>query len=494
MKKEKFCLEESTIDSIHTAFKNGSLTCKELIKKYIDRIEKYDKIGPMINSIIMINKNAFKIADELDEKFKKSGLTGPLHGIPVLLKDNINLEGTKTTAGSISLKEVKSEKDAFITKKLKDAGAIIIAKVNLHEFAVWGETVSSILGQTLNPYDLTRTPGGSSGGTGAAVAMNFGLIGIGTDTVNSVRSPASACNLVGFRPTVGLVSRSGIIPYSLTQDTAGPIMRNVEDTAKVLDAIVGYDVKDPMTAWSIGNIPKTYTKHLNKDGLNRKRIGVLKSLFGNEKIHKQVNDIIYSNLKVMEDNGAEVVNIYENIDADKLIEQTSVHLYELKEDLNEYLKELGSRSKVNSLNDIIESKKYHKGIETNIKFAETIDRSMHEYNKRIVNRIELQNLVMELMAKYKLDAIVYPHQKRPVVKVGESQVDRNGVLGAITGFPSCVLPAGFTNPTETAPIGIPVGIEFLTRKWNESVLFEIAYGLEQANKNRKSPIINKNVV
>jgi Asp-tRNA(Asn)/Glu-tRNA(Gln) amidotransferase A subunit family amidase len=271
-------------------------------------------------------------------------------------------------------------------------------------------------------------------------------------------------------------------------------MRNVEDTAKVLDAIVGYDVKDPMTAWSIGNIPKTYTKHLNKDGLNRKRIGVLKSLFGNEKIHKQVNDIIYSNLKVMEDNGAEVVNIYENIDADKLIEQTSVHLYELKEDLNEYLKELGSRSKVNSLNDIIESKKYHKGIETNIKFAETIDRSMHEYNKRIVNRIELQNLVMELMAKYKLDAIVYPHQKRPVVKVGESQVDRNGVLGAITGFPSCVLPAGFTNPTETAPIGIPVGIEFLTRKWNESVLFEIAYGLEQANKNRKSPIINKNVV
>lgn len=494
MKKEKFCLEEATIDSIHTEFKNGSLTCKELIKKYIDRIEKYDKIGPMINSVIMINKNAFKIADELDEKFKKSGLTGPLHGIPVLLKDNINLEGTETTAGSISLKEVKSEKNAFITKKLKDAGAIIIAKVNLHEFAIWGETVSSILGQTLNPYDLTRTPGGSSGGTGAAVAMNFGLIGIGTDTVNSVRSPASACNLVGFRPTVGLVSRSGIIPYSLTQDTAGPIMRTVEDTAKVLDAIVGYDVKDPMTAWSIGNIPKTYTKYLNTEGLNGKRIGVLKSFFGNEEIHKQVNDIIYSNLKVMEDNGAEVVNIYENIDADKLIEQTSVHLYELKEDLNEYLKELGSRSKVNSLNDIIKSKKYHKGIEKNIKFAETIDRSMPEYNKRIVNRIELQNLVMELMAKYKLDAILYPHQKRPVVKVGESQVDRNGVLGAITGFPSCVLPAGFTNQTETAPIGIPVGIEFLTREWNESVLFEIAYGLEQSTKNRKSPVINKNIV
>lgn len=494
MKKEKFCLEEATIDSIHTEFKNGSLTCKELIKKYIDRIEKCDKIGPMINSVIMINKNAFKIADELDEKFKKSGLTGPLHGIPVLLKDNINLEGTETTAGSISLKEVKSEKNAFITKKLKDAGAIIIAKVNLHEFAIWGETASSILGQTLNPYDLTRTPGGSSGGTGAAVAMNFGLIGIGTDTVNSVRSPASACNLVGFRPTVGLVSRSGIIPYSLTQDTAGPIMRTVEDTAKVLDAIVGYDVKDPMTAWSIGNIPKTYTKYLNTEGLNGKRIGVLKSFFGNEEIHKQVNDIIYSNLKVMEDNGAEVVNIYENIDADKLIEQTSVHLYELKEDLNEYLKELGSRSKVNSLNDIIKSKKYHKGIEKNIKFAETIDRSMPEYNKRIVNRIELQNLVMELMAKYKLDAIVYPHQKRPVVKVGESQVDRNGVLGAITGFPSCVLPAGFTNQTETAPIGIPVGIEFLTREWNESVLFEIAYGLEQSTKNRKSPVINKNVV
>lgn len=482
MGKEKFCLESATIKSIHDAFTKNELTCKQLVEMYIDKIKENDKIGPKINSIIMINEDALNRAEQLDEEFKKSGLTGSLHGIPVLLKDNIDVTNLPTTSGSISMEGIKAERDAFITKKLKEAGAIVIAKTNLHEFAIWGETRSSILGQTLNPYDLTRTPGGSSGGTGAAIAMNFGLIGIGTDTVNSIRSPASACNLVGFRPTIGLISRSGIVPYSLTQDTAGPIMRTVEDSAKVLDVISGYDENDSLTSWSIGNIPKTYTKYLNKEGLRNKRIGVLKSFFGEKETHKEVNNIIYENLRKMKDKGAILIDIDENIDADKLIEDISVHLYELKEDLNEYLRGLGSKTDINSLKKIIESGKYDKGIEKNIEVAQTLDKRMPEYNKRLFERRKLQNLVMEIMARYKLDAIVYPHQKRPVVKVGESQVERNGVLSAITGFPSCVLSAGFTNPTKTARMGIPVGIEFLSRRWNEKVLFEIVYGLEQSSK------------
>ena len=490
MKNESiFTLEGATISSVHKAMKESRLTCTQLTKMYIDRINKYDKTASGINSVILINPDALTRAQELDEEFKQNGITKPLHGIPVLLKDNVNTKDMPTTAGSLSLKGVTPEEDAFITKKLIDAGAIIIAKVNLHEFAVWGETASSILGQTFNPYDLTRTPGGSSGGTGAAVAANFGIIGIGTDTINSIRSPASACCLVGLRPTIGLVSRSGVVPYSLTQDTAGPIMRTVEDTAKVLDVISGYDPTDPETAWSIGHIPESYTSYLNQDGLKNKRIGILHSFFGTQDIHTEVNNIIHNSLEKIKDKGVELIDITENIDADQLVNEVSVHLYDLKTDLGKYLESLGDRSSVHSLEDLIQSGKYHEGIEDNIKYANTLDTDSLEYKERLIKRLKTQNKVMEIMAKYNLDAIVYPHQKRPVVKVGEAQVDRNGVLGSVTGFPSIVVPAGFTEPTSSAPLGVPVGIEFLSKQWNEPVLIEIGYAFEQATKFYKAPIM-----
>lgn len=485
---EKF-LESATIKSLHEEMTQGKITSRQLVQMYLDRIEEYDQKNSMLNAVILINPNALERADELDDQFKESGFVGPLHGIPVLMKDNVNTDHMATTAGSLSLEGVIPDKDAFLVKQLIQAGAIIIAKVNLHEFAVWGETVSSILGQTLNPYDLTRSPGGSSGGTGAGIAANFGLIGIGTDTINSIRSPASACSLVGFRPTVGLVSRSGVVPYALTQDTAGPIMRTVEDTARVLDVISGWDEEDEMTAWSIGNMPKSYVDSLNKNGLLGKRIGILTSFFGNEPVHEEVNKIMYKDIQVMKDNGAIIIEIEENISADELVGDISLHLYELKSDLSDYLKSLGSKSKVHSLQDVIDSGKFHEGIKENILFANTLDKGTDVYNERMVKRLEIRNLVVEIMAKYDLDAIVYPHQKRPVVKVGMSQVDRNGVLGSLTGFPSVVVPGGFTKPTETAPIGIPVGIEFLGREWSEATLFEIAYGFEQTTKYRKPPIL-----
>jgi len=492
--KNGFNIEEATIASVHAAMKSGELTCRQLVEMYIARMDAYDKIGPSLNSIIMINPKAIEIADMLDKKFKETGFVGPLHGIPVLLKDNVDTGDMPTTAGSLSLEGVVPADDAFITQRLKQAGAIILAKVNLHEFAVWGETISSILGQTLNPYDLTRTPGGSSGGTGAGISSNFGIIGIGTDTINSVRSPASACGLVGFRPTLGLVSRDGIVPYSLTQDTAGPIMRTVEDTAKVLDVIAGYDSADSATAWSIGRIPETYTKYLNKDGLKGKRIGVLNSFFGDSEIHKEVNKAVNRSLEAMKKNGAILVPIEENIDSNRLVKEVSVHLYDLKAHLNIYLRELGSRAEVNSLADVIASGKYHEGIEENIKTAQKLDIDTPEYNKRLIKRMELRNFVMQIMAQYDLDAIVYPHQKRPAVKVGEAQVERNGVIGSVTGFPACVVPAGFTEPTETAPIGVPVGMEILGREWSEATLIEIAYAFEQATHYRKAPTSVPNLI
>ena len=231
--------EEITIKEVHKLFEQGQLTSEKLVTFYIDRIKNYDKDNNLINSIIKINPKVIEEAKKLDEIYRTGNgkIVGKLHGIPFIIKDNIETEGIETTAGSISLAGYVPEKDAFIIKKIKDEGGLILAKSNLHEFAIWGETISSILGQTKNPYDLSKTPGGSSGGTGAAIASNFGLVGIGTDTLNSIRSPASANNLVGFRPTMGLVSRDGVIPYSLTQDTVGPICRTVEDCAIVLDVI-----------------------------------------------------------------------------------------------------------------------------------------------------------------------------------------------------------------------------------------------------------------
>ena len=454
---------------------------------YLKRIAEFDQKGPALNAVILLNPRALEIADEMDAAFRQKGFMGSLHGIPLLLKDNVDTGDMDTTGGSLSLKGFRPEDDAFITKKLKAAGALILAKVNLHEFAIWGETASSILGQTLNPYDLTRTPGGSSGGTGAGLAANFGTVGIGSDTINSIRSPASACSLVGIRPTIGLVSRDGIIPYSLTQDTAGPITRTVADAVAVLEAIAGYDPDDAATAWSVEQVPETYTKYLDPKGLQGKRIGVLRSFFGTGTEHQEVNAAIEKCLEAMRARGAEIIEVKDAIDANYLVSEVSVHLYDLKDHLNSYLNILGSKAEVHSLSDVIASGKYHPGIEANIKKAETLSTDSPEYRERLVKRAALQTQTMKLLADYKLDALVYPHQKRLVVPVGQTQIERNGVLGSVTGFPSIVVPGGFSAATESAPIGVPIGLEFLGRPWSEPILIQIAYAFELATKLRRPP-------
>lgn len=483
-----FVIEETTIAQVHQGMKDGALTCRQLVEGHLARIEAYDRQGPKLNAVITLNPKALEEADALDQKFSTDGLTGPLHGIPVMLKDNCDTADMPTTGGSASLEGFIPEDDAFITRKLREAGALILAKVNLHEFAIWGETISSILGQTLNPYDLGRTPGGSSGGTGAAVASNFGLVGIGTDTINSIRSPSSANNLVGIRPTIGLVSRDGIIPYSFTQDTAGPICRTVEDAVRVFEAIAGYDPADDETAWSVGRIPAAYTSFLKKDGLAKKRIGVLESFFGPEAIHEETSRVVRQSIGIMKEQGAEVISLGEPIDSGFLAGEVSVHLHELKDHLNVYLNALPEYAPVHSVEEVLASGKYHPGIEENFQKAMALSTGTPEHFRRLAERSRLQTRIMKLMADQRLDAIVYPHQQQLVCKVGGSQIERNGVLCSVTGFPSICAPAGFSAPTETAPIGVPVGMEIIGRPFSEPTLIEIAYGFEQATQYRKPPL------
>jgi amidase len=482
-----FHLDETTISDVLAAYQSHALTSTQLVQAYLKRIQAYDQAGPKLNVVIFLNPKALEEAAALDEHLRKTGkFVGPLHGIPVLLKDNVNTKDMPTTGGSLSLAGYMPVADAAIAQKLRSAGAIILAKVNLHEFAIWGETVSSIRGQTLNPYDLTRTPGGSSGGTGAGVAANFAIAGIGTDTINSIRSPASANNLVGIRPTLGLVSRAGVIPYSFTQDAAGPLARTVTDAAKMLNVLVGYDPNDPATAWSVGNIEKDYTKFLKIDGVKGKRIGVLRNFFGNAPINEEVNAIANRAVEDLRKSGAAIVELNTpDLDSAKISSDISVHLYEFKPAINAYL--VSGNAPVKSLEEIIASGKFHPNIGDNIKKAQSLEMD-DGYRLRLQKRSELQQRVMQIMADNRLDAIVFPHQKRLVVPIGETQVERNGALGSVTGFPAIVVPGGFSSPTPTAALGVPVGIEFVGRPWSEKLLIEISYAYEQATKHRRAPL------
>lgn len=345
-----------------------------------------------------------------------------------------------------------------------------------------------MLGQSVNPYDPTRTPGGSSGGTGATIAANIGIIGLGTDTINSVRSPASANSLVGIRPTIGLVSRAGIVPYSLTQDTAGPICRTVEDAAKCLDVIAGYDPDDAETAWGVGHEVKSYADGLNADALAGKRIGVLESLFGKEAINAPVNEVMKQAMKVFTDNGATLVPIKDNIDQPWLTSEVSVHLDDFRHDLDSYLAALPADWPVHSMAEILEKGLFHPFSESNMRDAMKLEVGSPRYLEKMFNKIGVRTHILKIMADLKLDAMIYPHQQQLVCKCGASQQQRNGVLCSSTGFPSICVPAGFA-PDENAPIGVPVGMEIIGRPWSEKELIAIAYAFEQKSHFRKPPLL-----
>ena len=481
-------LDEASVQTIHRALDAKQATCVQVVQHYLDRINAYDDRGPALGAIIAINTRAVETAAQMDRLDRAARANRPLHCIPVILKDNFHTADMPTTGGSVTFKNLRTPDDGFVVKKLREAGAIIIAKANLHELARSGTTVSSLGGQTRNPYDLTRTPGGSSGGTGAAIAANFGVLGTGSDTGQSVRSPSSANAIVGLRPTRGLVSRAGVMPFSSTQDEAGPMARSVADVARMLDVMAGYDADDPITAFGHGRQPASYTAALDAGALNSARIGLLTDFMGTESIHADVNRAVEQAAKTMMAKGATIVRLsIPRLDA--LTRGLSLMTFEFKSAFDNYLASLGPASPVKSLADFVARGQFHESMRRGLEgdLAAIDGPGSPEYLRMVERRTVLRQAVMTAIAANRLDAILYPHQKRLVVPIGEDQAERNGVLSNSTGFPALTFPGGFSPPTENAPLGVPIGLELLGPEWSEPVLLKLAYAYEQATKHRTPP-------
>jgi amidase len=488
-RKGSFELMEATIADIHDAYRHGQLTCRELVQRYLDRIAAYDQQGPALKAIITVNPRALEVADELDRRYKQSGLTGPLHGIPVILKDNYDTFDLPTTGGNTAMRTSVPPTDAFTVDKIRKAGALILAKANLQEFARGGNSLSSLGGQVLNPYDLTRTPGGSSGGTGAAIASNFAVLGTGSDTGQSVRSPASANSLVGLRPTRGLISRHGVIPNSITQDELGPITRTVEDAARLLDVMVGFDPNDPVTGYGVGESPRSYTDQLRRDALKGARIGVMTNLFGTQARHQEVNRVMEEVISTMQAQGATIVRF--SLPAyDTLQSIVVTSTWEAHTAMDGYFASLGPDAPVHTFDQLVASKtampEAQAALETEFAIVDGLNNPT--YKDHYVNREKLRLAVSAKMAELNIEAILYPLQKVLVSLVGVPQPERNGTLSNGTGFPAVCFPGGFSTPTAAAPIGVPVGAELLGREYSEPLLLSLAYSFEQAAKTRKLPL------
>jgi Asp-tRNA(Asn)/Glu-tRNA(Gln) amidotransferase A subunit family amidase len=484
-----FRFQEATIASIHNALASRELTCAQLTRLYLDRIEAYNLQGPALRAIITVNPKAMQQADEMDRKYAANPAgAGPLHCIPVILKDNFNTFDMPTTGGNVSMRDSMPLADAYTVDRMRKAGALILAKANLQEFARGGMSVSSLGGQVRNPYDLTRTPGGSSGGTGVAIAANFAVLGTGSDTGQSIRSPASANNLVGIRPTRGLVSRAGVIPNSLTQDEIGPLTRTVTDAALLLDVMAGYDPADPVTAFGYGRTPKSYAHLLAKDALKGARIGVMANLFGAAERHQEVNKVMEGVIARMESLGATIVR-FDLPEYDELSPVVATSLYEARTVMERYFATLGPNAPIKNFSELVAAKKsaVQKTLESEHAVADGMN--SQAYKDRTLNREKLKIAVAKKMAELKLDAILYPLQKILVVPITDAdQVERNGTLSNGTGFPAVTFPGGFSTPSASAPLGVPVGAELLGPDYSEDRLLAYAYAFEQSARLRKLPV------
>lgn len=485
-----FVLLEATVDSIHAGYASGAISCVSLVEAYLARIAAYDRQGPALRAILTVNPQALQVAAEMDRQYKdRGGKVGPLHGTPVILKDNFNTHDLPTTGASVALRASQPRADAFTVDRMRKAGALILAKANLQEFARGGMSVSSLGGQTLNPYDLSRTPGGSSGGTGAALAANFGALGAGSDTGQSIRSPASANSLVGVRPTRGLVSRSGLMPNSFTQDEVGPITRTVADAARLLDVMAGHDPDDPITAFGVGRQPASYFAALDAGALHGARIGVLTNLFGTEPRHAQVNAVMEQVIRNMQTQGATLIR-FALPEYEALAPVVATDRMEAAAATDRYLKSLDPQAAIGSFRQLVESRTAHPQIQQALEAELAVEGAMdtREYRERLLNRDRLRLAVVSRMATLELDAILYPLQRVLVAPTGQSeQPERNGTLSNGTGMPAVCFPAGFAAPTPTAPLGIPVGAELLGRDYSERLLLSLAFGYEQAFRPRIPP-------
>jgi amidase len=480
---ETFDVSEKSIRDLQAAMTAGRVTSEKLVELYLARIAAYDQAGPRLNSVISINPNAAAMARALDEERKSRGIRGPLHGIPVLLKDNFETRDMPTTGGSLALRGVVPTRDAFQVTKLRLAGAVLLGKVNLHELALGLTGVSSFGGQTLNPYDVTRTPGGSSGGSGAAAAACLAAFTMGTDTSGSIRIPSSHNCLVGLRPSAGLSSRAGIIPFGHTQDTGGPMARSVEDIALILDATVGYDPADPTTQASSGRIPRTYTTALKEGTLKSARIGVLAEFFGTAPEDQEVAIVVRSAVEEMKARGATAVDV-EIPELAKLVTSANLLTQELKVYLGDYLKAAGGYA--TSIEEMLETGLHSSSLQGILDVANGTAAdylSGEDYKGRLAARETLAKVVTGAMESERLDAIVYPTIRRIAPMVGGAQPGSNAALSANAGLPAITVPAGFT------PAGFPVGIELIGRPFAEATLLALAYDYERATHHRRPPAV-----
>ena len=493
---KSFELAEITIPELQDGMKSGKFTARSLAEKYLARIDEIDKRGPAVNAIIELNPDALSIADALDQERKAKGARGPLHGIPVLIKDNIDTaDRMMTTAGSLALVGSKPPKDSFVAQKLRAAGAVILGKTNLSEWANIrsSHSISGWSGRgglTRNPYALDRNPCGSSSGTGAGISANLAAAGIGTETDGSIVCPSSANGLAGIKPTVGLVSRSGIIPISHSQDGAGPMCRTVRDAAILLGALTGVDPEDAATAASAGKSQTDYAQYCDPRGLKDARIGVARKYFG---FHDAVDALMEQALGVMKQQGATLVDPADIATLGKFDEsELLVFMYELKADLNAYLARLGPSAPVHTLQDIIAFNEHNRqkempyfGQDLFLKAQAKGPLTEKEYVEALAKNHQLARTegIDALMDQYKLDAIVAPTGGPAWLTDlinGDHSAGGSSNAAAVAGYPNINVTAGFVS-------GLPVGISFFGRAWSEPTLIKLAYSYEQATKARQAP-------
>lgn len=483
--KESIDLQELTITQFHQAYQEGTYSSQDLVEAYISSIRANDSL---INSITIINPEALAIAKKLDEEYQNTKVLRPLHGVPIIVKDNINTVGLPTTAGSFALQDFYPEENAFIIKKLEEAGAIVLAKSNMAEWAFSPmHSESSTGGITHNPYNLDRVPAGSSGGTGAAIAANFGLGGLGTDTGNSIRGPSSHNALVGFRTTLGLISREGIVPLYLRNDVVGPMCRTVEDATRMLEVMAGVDPKDPITAYSEGKTTENYQQYLQKNGLEGMRIGVLRELSDFE-VEPEIKSLFEKAIADLDSLGAEIIDPFVVPNFAELRQNQWCPMF--RTDLEDFLATYVKRDTLQTLEDVMR-------IGTNSDFsrvrlessanAEIQNPCLNAYEDP--NRIAFREAIEVAMDSLNLDAIIYPSWNKKPARINHFMEDYGGdnnqIIAPHTGQPAFTVPMGFGYE------GLPAGIQFLGRMYSEPTLIKIAYAYEQGTLHRRPPNLNK---
>jgi Asp-tRNA(Asn)/Glu-tRNA(Gln) amidotransferase A subunit family amidase len=487
-----FEVEEATIGQVHGAMRSGRLTCRELVDAYIRRIHTFDKNGPAINAIVTINPEADKEAAELDRRFSASGLTGALHCVPMIVKDNFETVGLQTSDGALAFAGYLPKEDATQVALVKAAGAIVLAKSNMAEWAFSPvETVSSILpGYTRNPYALDRSTAGSSGGTAAAIAASFGLVGLGSDTGDSIRGPASHQALAGIRSTMGRTSRAGVFPLNLRADIAGPIARTMEDAVKVFQVIAAEDPRDAATAAAQGHPAPDYSRALDKNALRGAVIGVLHEAYQRESSDPEILRIFQSALGELRGAGAAIVDPAKVEGLETVKRQPGVApCMGFKHDLNQFLGERAGLVPFADLTAILKSGKFHPSVQKRLEDAENGPSNGPDSDACKADatyRQQFGDAVLKTMDRLKLDAFVYPTWSNPPRLIGDLNTpagDNSQVFSPTTGFPAINVPMGYSRGGT-----LPAGITFYGRAWSEAQLIQYAYAYEQATQHRRAPV------